>query len=474
VSKRHLRRFAYGILIAVLGIAGTAGAYLTFFKKDVTTSSSEAYRLYEKGRENELKLYQRDAIAAYGEALGHDCKFGMAMLRLGANLYDRDPGRARSLVQAAVNVRDDLSRHERLLVDVYAARALEQGAEKEALAIEAFVKAFPSDPEGHMLRAGLLSKQGKPELAQAEFETLLTIDPNYATAYNSLGYYAIGRGEFKKAEDYFLRYRFLAPDQANPYDSLGELYANTGRYEEAEENLTKALAIKPDFFPSHGHLGTMRFGKGDFRGAAEEFETAASIIESPLARLDFTVAAALSLREGGETDRALALLEAWQAEVKSSLTSEATYGARPMRAQLLIAVIQALSGRATEAEASLAEAKKMRETLVAKHPDRKKDTEGGIAVAEALLKGASGDKAGAIQDLEKVVAKPPDREFGYFPGEMRTRVRLAELYADLGRNEEAAEALKPVLARNPRFAPALGLANRIGLAVPEKPAPTRS
>lgn len=145
-----------------------------------------------------------------------------------------------------------------------------------------------------------------------------------------------------------------------------------------------------------------------------------------------------------------------------------------MRAQLLIAVTQALSGRAPEAEASLAEAKKMREALVAKHPDRKKDTEGGIAVAEALLKGAKGDKAGAAQDLEKVVAKPPDREFGYFPGEMRTRVCLAELYADLGRNEEATEALKPVLARNPRFAPALGLANRIGLAVPEKPAPTRS
>ena len=63
------------------------------------------------------------------------------------------------------------------------------------------------------------------------------MNPNYATAYNTLGYASAARGDYAKAEDYLKRYRYLAPNQANPFDSLGELYAFTGRYDEAEDVL---------------------------------------------------------------------------------------------------------------------------------------------------------------------------------------------------------------------------------------------
>ena len=100
------------------------------------------------------------------------------------------------------------------------------------------------------MRCDFLAMQKRTTEALAEYERLLTVNPNYAYAYNMLGYAAAARGDFAKAEDYLKRYRYLAPDQANPLDSLGELYALVGRYDEAEDVLKKALAIKGDFFPA--------------------------------------------------------------------------------------------------------------------------------------------------------------------------------------------------------------------------------
>ena len=102
------------------------------------------------------------------------------------------------------------------------------------------------------------------------------MNPNYAVAYNTMGYYWASKGDNAKAEDYLKRYRFLAPNDANPYDSLGELWAHTGRYDEAEEVLKKALAIKSDFFAAYGHLGTVEIGRGNYEKAAEWFRKAAN------------------------------------------------------------------------------------------------------------------------------------------------------------------------------------------------------
>jgi tetratricopeptide (TPR) repeat protein len=76
------------------------------------------------------------------------------------------------------------------------------------------------------------------------------MNPNYANAYNFLGYLAAAQGKYDEAISYLQKYAFLAPDLANPHDSLGEILMHIGRYEDAEREYRKALEIQPDFFNS--------------------------------------------------------------------------------------------------------------------------------------------------------------------------------------------------------------------------------
>ena len=268
MSKSRFKRLALITVGTSLVLAGTAAAFLVLNRREVTTSSAEAYRHYKLGRENELKLYEKEAMAEYAEALRHDCNFVMATIRLAEQISKRDPERAKSMVASARQSQGSITAREQFALRIFEAQmAKKESKEMEAL-FDEYVQAFPKDAEPYRQRAMFYLGHQRPAEAVRDLEKLLAINPNDARAYNDLGYYWAGMGDFAKAEDYLKRYRFLAPDQANPYDSLGELYANTGRYEEAEESLKKALAVKPDFVHSVAELGTLEIGRGNPAAAA--------------------------------------------------------------------------------------------------------------------------------------------------------------------------------------------------------------
>lgn len=90
--------------------------------------------------------------------------------------------------------------------------------------------------------------------------------------------------------------------------------------------------------------------------------------------------------------------------------------------------------------------------------------EKGLAGPRSAIAAARGDLEGAVRLLREILADEKSRgsgEFGYYPNAFRLRVRLAGALVDLGRPDEAREELRPVLAVNPRFAPALEVIARI-------------
>lgn len=450
------------VLIAVALVAlgaGTAAAVLARSGRDVTTTSVEAYEFYRKGLEDERRMYHKDALASYAKALELDPHFTMATLRLAGNMASRDRDRARSLVQWAARNPGSLNEREKLFLAVFEAELVAKDLEKSGELIREYVRRFPDDPEGYFRLAGVLMREGKTEEMLATYERLLSLDPNQATAYNSLGYHYIGRRDFVKGEDYFKRYRFLAPDQANPYDSLGELYANTGRYAEAEEHLKQALQIRPDFVPAIGHLGTLEVGRGNAEAAVAYFRRAAEISESWKDKHMFVGAVVMALLDAGRPDDALASLD----------EASATPPALSPREDLLFryhvirsrAVVLALAGRATEAEEQLALLPAVPADLEAKE---KEGLERGLLGARAALAGARGHPEEAVASLRAFLAEEKVRDAGdfpYYPNTFRLRVRLADALVTLARPDEAREELRPVLAVNPRFAPALGVIARI-------------
>src|SRR5450759_4585587 len=95
-SRRSLRPLVIALAVTGLAVAGTAAAFFLRSRRDVTTSSEEARKAYNEARENDLKMYEREAISGYATALQYDPHFVMATLRLAGKIRGRDPERAKS------------------------------------------------------------------------------------------------------------------------------------------------------------------------------------------------------------------------------------------------------------------------------------------------------------------------------------------------------------------------------------------
>ncbi|MCM3876554.1 MAG: tetratricopeptide repeat protein [Thermoanaerobaculia bacterium] len=460
-SRRSLRPVLLTLAVAGLALAGTAGAYFMRTRRDVTTSSEKAWRAYHEAAENDLKMYEREAISGYAAALQEDPHFVMATLRLAEKMRGRDPDRAKSLLASAARHRDEITEREKLLLRIYEERWGRRDMAVLGKLFDEYVERFPGDPEGYRFRANHLSMVNRNSDAIAEYERLLAINPNYATAYNTLGYYWAERGDFAKAEDFLKRYRYLAPDQANPFDSLGELYARIGRYDEAEENLRKALAIKEDFFASYGHLGSVEVGRGHPEKAAVWFRKAADAAAGPWNRAEFRYLVVVTLCDAGKIEEARKEFDDMTAEARSF---PAGSEAKSMALQALFrrTVFLARAGDAAEADAAL------EAVLKATPPEGDAEKAKGYARDLAFLRGVVAARARRFAEgaeiLGKALADDGPSGFGgteYYSRKDTARILLADCLFRLGRREEAEKALQPVLARNPRYQPALDQLARI-------------
>jgi tetratricopeptide (TPR) repeat protein len=449
------------ILIASLGVVLTAGIALGAFsvlgRREVTTSSAEALRFYRLGRENERKLYRKEAIAAYAEALKNDPNFVMATVHLAELLRAADPERARSLFDGVKRRADGITERERLQVRLFE-MVLDgkRGKEIEPLLNEC-VQRYPQDPEAYFHRAQLLSRTNRMPEAIADLERVIALEPNFAFAYNTLGYYWLGEGDYAKAEDYLRRYRFLAPDQANPYDSLGEFYLSVGRYEEAEENLKKAIDVKPDFYPARAHLGTLEVARGNLPAAADEFRSAAEKTDDPTYRREWYWSAAVTLAVAGRMEEASSLAERIP-PLKVDI-DEKQQKARERLERLHRSLFLSIVGRVNEATAEL---EALQPLLADLQPEPRAEWEHDMSIARGFIAARLGRHDEAVEEFRKAIPKTvAPGGFGYFPGRDMLRVVLAKNLVLLGRVPEAEEALKPLLSRNPKFQPALDVLERL-------------
>jgi tetratricopeptide (TPR) repeat protein len=227
----------------------------------ITTSDGDAQSLFVQGRDLFDNLRYDEAQELFDQALQKDPDFAMAnVYRALAATSDADFAK---YLDKAVSRKSQVSDGERLIIESLKASS-ENDQMKSINLLREAIESYPQDKRLHHLLG--ISYQGArmTDEAKDQYTMAINIDPNYAPAYNNLGYLFRQEGNFEEAENAFQNYIRVLPDEANPHDSIGDLYTKMGKYDMAIEHYQKAVSLNPKFFFSQQKIGDNLVFKGKF------------------------------------------------------------------------------------------------------------------------------------------------------------------------------------------------------------------
>lgn len=136
-------------------------------------------------------------------------------------------------------------------------------------------KELSEDPTNLFLRGVVYTETKKWDAAKADFERVLSYNPDHSDALNYLGYTWVDRGEnLTKAFEMIRRALELEPNSGPITDSLGWAHYKLGQYEEARLKLEDAVALSPSSATIIDHLGDVYYKLGRTREAGYQWERA--------------------------------------------------------------------------------------------------------------------------------------------------------------------------------------------------------
>ncbi len=149
---------------------------------EATTPSLDALQAYSAAV-NEFAAPRRMALLQRAVAL--DPEFAVAHAQLGFSLGGRgEAALGRQSLIKAYQLRHRASDVERFSIETFYDRDLTGNLEREQRTLETWAQSYPRDPSPHTLLAGLaLTSTGQHELAIAETEKAIALDPDRIPAY---------------------------------------------------------------------------------------------------------------------------------------------------------------------------------------------------------------------------------------------------------------------------------------------------
>jgi tetratricopeptide (TPR) repeat protein len=217
----------------------------------ITTSSAEARELYLEGRGLLDDLHFVDAHDKFVQAVEKDPNFAMGHLMTAItslNVEEFFDSVSKASAAAA-----GTSEGEQLYIQaLLAGSENNQAAQLDAL--KKVVATYPKDPRTHMFLGNFLNGQQDFAGAAEHFTHATQLNPQYAAAYNSLGYAYRSLDDLDKAKAAFEKYVELLPNEANPQDSYAELLMEMGNYGESIEHYRMAIDIDPNFSSAYAGI----------------------------------------------------------------------------------------------------------------------------------------------------------------------------------------------------------------------------
>ena len=239
--------------------------------REMTTTSLEAFRLYNEGIEARRHLRVGDARRLLTAAVELDPGFALALMELqelarwqqdeaGYQSFrartlehqERLPPQKRMMLEAVEIWKEDPARAEQILRDV--------------------IERSPDEEDAYLQLAHLYRSNYQVDESLAELERGVIAAPHSGYLRLYYGYGLLWQGRYPEAIHQFEVYARINPEEANPWDSMGEAYLIAGIPDRALEKYTRALEIDPNF--SSSHLGrAWAFGQlGRFQSALDEID----------------------------------------------------------------------------------------------------------------------------------------------------------------------------------------------------------
>lgn len=272
-------------------------------KVPVTTSSEEARQLHAEGIRLADQLRPHQARQAFEKAVAKDPNFAMAHY----NLAQASPNAKETTehLNRAVALSDKASEGERLTILAF--QAINNGDPAKWLEYsKQLVEAYPEDERAHTALGNVyFFGEQDYENARDELQKAIDVDPNFAPAYNMLGYSHSALGNYPEAEKAFKKYIVLVPNDPNPYDSYAELLMRTGKFDESVQQYRKALSIDPHFVGSHFGIAANLMYQGKHNQALAEADKLNAAAQNDADRRFALFTRALVYADQGKNDAAL-------------------------------------------------------------------------------------------------------------------------------------------------------------------------
>ncbi len=332
-------------------------------KVPITCVSDDARAAYLTGRELQENLRVTDSRQHFQRAAEIDPGFTLAHLAL-ANTATTNAAFFEALARAS-EISGNASTGERLMVDANLAGVNGEPELQERL-LEELVATYPEDERAHQLAGNFyFFTRQEYDRAVEHYRRATEINPDFAPAYNLLGYGLRFMDDYAGAEQAFQRYIELIPGEPNPYDSYAELLMKMGRFDESIEQYQKALDQNPNFVASYVGIANNQVLKGEFDGARETLATLESRARTDAERRQACFWRSLSYLHEGDPERAYGEIQRQYDIAAETDDLGAMSGDVNLMGDILLR-----AGRADDAAAKYAEAVELSDRSIATDEDK--------------------------------------------------------------------------------------------------------
>lgn len=138
-------------------------------------------------------------------------------------------------------------------------------------------KTSPSSPNNHNNLGDVYGRLGDKQRAIQEFQTAITLKPNYADAYHNLANAYRETDQMDKALENYQNALKFNPNLWQSYQNIAAIYFEQKNYDKSLEYIQKALMISPDNINLAISLGVIYLGKGEKIEAKQVFNKILSV-----------------------------------------------------------------------------------------------------------------------------------------------------------------------------------------------------